>query len=215
MRIIVAITFAPAIAIAEPPPADSHEDATAGDVADAPPPGEESGRVGPVDDGDSTLRVIGRDVLFVPKLAANVALTPVRGGIWAFDRYHLDDLYYRVFFNDARTIGLYPTAAFESGFGIIGLTGGARFVDRDVFGAREHLSLQAAVGTAYYRQLYSASLRSGDRLGDRFALELDAGYERRPRDAFYGIGNADTVMITETHIDPRIDDTALETRYRQ
>ena len=173
----------------KPPPAPDQEPSAA-DVANAPLPGQESGRLDPVDDGDTTARAIGRDALFLPKLLTDVALSPVRGTVWAFDRYHLDLLYYRVFFNDARTLGIYPTVAFESGFGVTGLTGGARFVARDLFGEREHLALQAAAGVSYYfRQLYSANFRTGDRLGKRFSLELDAGYEIRPRDPYYGVGN--------------------------
>jgi hypothetical protein len=55
----------------------------------------------------------------------------------------------------------------------------------------EHLSLEAAAGAAYYfRQLYSAGFRTGQLLGTRASLELDGGYEIRPRDVFYGVGNA-------------------------
>lgn len=176
---------------APPPPPAPDREPCAADVANAPLPGHESGRLDPVDDGDTTARKIGRDALFLPKLLTNIVLAPARGSVWAYDRFHLDELYYRVFFNDERTIGLYPTFAYESGYGFNGVTGGARFVARDLFGEREHLALQAAAGVAYeFRQLYSANFRTGDRLGQRFSLELDAGYEIRPRDGFYGIGNA-------------------------
>jgi hypothetical protein len=182
----------------------------AADVDGAPPPGAESGRVDPQDDSDSALREVGRGALFVPKLVWNVALAPVRGSIWAYERYGLEDWYYRLFFNADRTMGLYPTVAYETGFGF---TGGARFVHRDLFGEHEHLALQAATG-GRFRQIYSASFRSGNRL-DPVALELDVGWERRPHDEFFGIGNGDTGVMPTTPIDPRIDPTAVETRYSQ
>ena len=184
---------------------------TAADVAGAPLPGDEAGRSDRGDGGDSALRLGLRGALFVPKVAADVVLTPVRVSAWALDRYHLAELYDRVFFNDALTIGLVPTAAFESGFGI---TAGARFVDRDLFGAREHLSIQAAAG-GRYRQVYKASLRSGDRLGDRLAVELDGQYELRAQDPFYGIGNHDDSARPPAPVDPLVDPTAVDTRYRE
>ena len=214
LAVMSAVIAAASSANADPPPPE--REPSAADVANEPMPGSESGRTDPIDDGDSTAREVGRGLLFVPKVAADVALTPVRTGVWLFDRYQLDKWYYRIFFNDERTIGLYPTAAFESGFGVTGLTGGARFVDRDLFGEREHLAIQAAVGTAYYyRQLYSLNLRTGDRFGRHFALELDGGYEIRPRDPFYGIGNGDTAAPPTMPIDPRTDSTSVGTRYSQ
>lgn len=183
---------------------------TAADVAGAPVPGDESGRIDGGDGGDSLLRRGVRGILFVPKVAVDVALTPVRATVWAFDRYNLIDRYYRVFFNDDRTIGLIPTASYESGFGG---NVGARFVDRDLFGAHEHLSLHAATG-GQFRQIYHASLLTGDRLGRHVKLELDGQYELRPRDPFYGIGNNDDSSMPAAPVDPRVDPTAVETRYR-
>src|SRR3954471_6856330 len=71
---------------------------TAADVRTAPLPGQEGGQLEP-DPGDSTLRLIGRGILFVPKLAIEIALSPIRGAIWAEDRYRLEDAYYRVFYS--------------------------------------------------------------------------------------------------------------------
>ncbi|HEU4733396.1 MAG TPA: BamA/TamA family outer membrane protein [Kofleriaceae bacterium] len=197
----------------EPPPVvtPGERETTAADVAGAPVPGDESGRVDEIDPGDSLARRGLRGILFVPKVAVDVALSPLRLSAWAFDRYHLDELYYRVFFNDERTIGLVPTASYESGFGV---TAGARFVHRDLFGEREHLSLQAAAG-GRYRQVYKAALRSGDRLGSHLAIELAGQYEQRPQDPFWGIGNHDDSMRPAAPVDPRVDPTAVETRYRE
>lgn len=185
---------------------------TAADVAADPVPGFETGRDDP-DDHDSTWRIIGRGVLFVPRLAADAVLSPFRGAIWLQDHYHVSDWYDRIFFNDAKTIGLYPTASVDT---TLGVTVGAKFIDKDLFGAKESLGLQATVGSLY-RQIYALSFDTGRRLGDRFHLQLDAGYERRPHDAFFGIGNGDLVDAAPApaRIDPRIDSTAVETYYRQ
>jgi hypothetical protein len=155
------------------------------DLGSSPIPGDESGRIDAKNITDSGLRRALRGALFVPKLGVDLALSPIRLGVWAYDRYHLDALYYRAFFNDARTIGLVPTLAFDSGFGI---TVGGRF---------------------------EAALRSGERLGDRLAIELDGQYELRPQDPFYGIGNHGDSGSPAAPIDPAIDPTAVETRYRE
>lgn len=184
---------------------------TAEDVAGAPVPGEESGRIDSNDSSDSGLRRTLRGALFLPKLGVDLALSPARLSVWAYDRYHLDALYYRVFYNDARTIGLVPTAAFDSGFGI---TAGARFVDRELLGRHEYLSIEAATGGRYHGVVKTA-LRSGDRLGERLAIELDAQYELRPKDPFYGIGNHNDSASPAAPVDPAVDPIAVETRYRE
>ena len=188
---------------------------TAADVAAEPVPGFESGRADPIDDEDSAWRKVGRGLLYVPKLAIDAVLTPFRAGLWANERYHFGDLYTRTFYNDAQTIGLYPTIAVDSSLGV---TAGAGFVHRDLFGEHEHVGLQAAASNRW-RQIYSASLGTGDRLGERFSLSLDAGYERRPHDTFYGIGNGDKVdpaaAPIRPPINPLVDSTAVEAHYRQ
>jgi hypothetical protein len=202
----------PTESTAKPTPTPTEStDTKAADIAGAPLPGFESGRVDEIDGGDSVLRRGARGALYLPKLVVGAVISPVRLTVWAFDRYQLIDLYNRVFFNKARTIGIVPTAALESGFGF---TAGARFVDRDVLGAREHLSLQAAFG-GRYRQIYKGSLSSGDRLGDHVDVELRGQYELRPKDPFYGIGNYDDASMPPALVDPRTDPTAIETRYRE
>ncbi|HEX3764205.1 MAG TPA: BamA/TamA family outer membrane protein [Kofleriaceae bacterium] len=188
-------------------------DLTAADVAADPVPGFESGRAD-APEGDSTWRQIGRGALYVPRLAIDALLSPFRGAIWVEDHYHVTDWYDRIFYNDDHTIGLYPTAAIDT---TLGVTVGARFVDTNLFGDHEQLGLQATVGS-WFRQIYSASLSSGRRLGERFSLALDTAYERRPHDSFYGIGNGDLhgdVPMLAAPVDPRIDSTAVSTQYRQ
>lgn len=199
---------------AEPVVPATHEqpagELTADDVARSPAPGDESGRKD-AGDRDSAARQIGRGLLFFPKLAVDLALSPVRGTVWAIDRYQLPDLYDKVFFNDAKTIGLYPTISIDSSYGIVA---GARFVHRDLFGRHEQLGLQAAAGSRF-RQIYAATLRTGQGLSDRFEIGVDAGYERRPHDAFYGIGNSDTMAFPGEPLDPLADPGSVAARYRQ
>ncbi|HEU0034538.1 MAG TPA: BamA/TamA family outer membrane protein [Kofleriaceae bacterium] len=197
-------------AIAEPvgeddPPPATESEPTASDVEGAPAPGDESGRVDPPA-SDSTVREVGRGVLFVPKLALETAFAPVRAGVWAYDHYHLRRLAIRIFFDDTETYGLYPVGQLESGYGF---NVGARFVHRDLFGAREHLALHAGTG-GRFRTIASAAIRSGRRLGDRFTLQLDGQFEQRPKDAFYGIGNADAIVI-----DGMVVPTGAEARFRE
>jgi hypothetical protein len=189
---------------------------TAADVDGAPVPGQESGRVDRRAGGDSPPRLIGRGILFLPKVAFQVVFAPIRGGIWANERYRIYDRAYELLFNDAGTMGVYPTARLDSSFGV---TVGARFVHRDLLGAREHLSLAAGAG-GRYRGFVSGSLRSGDRLGERLELELEAEYDRRPKEHFYGIGNRDEVEVDEgmpvpVLLDALAGDTSVEARYRQ
>lgn len=197
--------------VAQAPPPAPERGLTAADVANAPAPGEESGRLDKVPDGDSAGRMIGRGILFLPRYAVDLVLTVPRTGLWATERYQLVDRYNQIFYNDAKTIGLYPTVSADTSLGI---TAGAGFVHKDLFGEHEKLSAQAVLSNRY-RQIYSVGITTGDRLGAHFALELDAGYERRPDDRFFGIGNGDKVDDTATPINPLVDDTAVEARYRQ
>ena len=189
-------------------------DLTAAQVAADPPPGLESGRLDPPAT-DSTWRRIARGALHVPRLVLDALLFPFRGALWLNEHYRVTDWYDRIFYNDAQTLGLYPTAAIDT---TLGITVGARLVDLDLFGEREQLGLQITFGS-WYRQIYSVSLGSGRRFGERFSLALDAAYERRPHDAFYGIGNGDlhhNVPVPPAPlIDPLVRSTAIETFYRQ
>ena len=200
-------TTAPAeIPLPEPPPSPD----SAAAVRGAPRPGNESGRVD-AEDGESVLRQVGRGALFIPRAAFEIALSPVRGGLWAYDRYQLGERWMQWFFNDERTIGVYPTVFLDSGFGF---TGGGRFVWRDIFGEQEHFSLRASTGGQYWTAI-RGSAHTGNRFG-RVEFELRGEYEERPKDRFFGIGNRDeTDTIPAMTIDPLTDPTAIDTRYRQ
>jgi len=184
---------------------------TAADVAGAPVPGQESGRLDRVDGGDGAPRLIGRGFLLLPRLAVQAALAPIRAGVWANERYRLRDRAREAMFNEAGTMGLYPTVGYLSGYGV---TVGARFVHRDLLGARERVAVSAMTG-GRLRQAFGASLRTGDRLGERVQLELKGEYDRRGRERFYGIGNGDEAMAPLAPIDALTDPTAVEARYDQ
>ncbi|HUJ59410.1 MAG TPA: BamA/TamA family outer membrane protein [Kofleriaceae bacterium] len=185
---------------------------TAADVAADPLPGDESGRIDPLDT-DSVARRMGRVALFVPKLLLEAAFAPMRAGVWAEDRYQLDELYYRVFYNADRTVGLYPTGTYATGYGI---TAGARFSAHELFGKGEALALQATTGAIdgeHYHESFLVQANTGRRLG-HFQLGADGSFDRRPNDPFYGIGNSDQSPAPSTPVDPRTSDLAFSTRYR-
>jgi hypothetical protein len=150
-----------------------------------PRPGEESGRTDAVDESPSTLRLIGRGLLFVPRTVVDVVFLPLRGSAYLIDRYQLFERYHRRFGSDARTISLAPTVRLDSGFGF---TVGARFLHRDLFGEREQLTLRGNFG-GRFRGRVTADVNTGHRFGDRVSLRLGGELERRPKDVFYGIGN--------------------------
>lgn len=181
------------------------------DMEGAPLPGNESGRTDAGDGGDSGSRQFLRGMLFLPKVAVNVVLFPIRTGVWAEERYHLSDRYRRTFFSADQKFGFYPTGWFETGFGV---TLGAQFFAGDVFGAGEQLTISALAGGNFYHH-GAVRLRSGQRFGDRLELEASARYDRRPEEYFYGIGNADEVPRPDMLIDPLGSDGAVESRFRQ
>ncbi|MFT3697171.1 MAG: BamA/TamA family outer membrane protein [Kofleriaceae bacterium] len=179
------------------------------------PPVRMDGRVDPIDDTDSAGRALARTVLYVPRLAIDILWLPIHGAFYASDRYHITDLYYRVFYNANRTIGLVPTAVFVSGFG---LSVGGRFVANDVLGDHEFVSFQATTGAAVgdsHREGYLFSVHTGDRFGKKFRLSASANYDRRPADPFDGIGNGERMTTAPAMpVDPNTNDTSVDTKYR-
>ncbi len=148
----------------------------------------------------------------MPRWALEVAFAPVRGLLWVYGRYQIGDRARQIFFNDAGTVGLYPTAFAETGFG---LNFGGRLLHRDLFGNSERLRLRASYG-GRYRQLYSIKLSSGELVSDRVAFELEADYEQFPKSRFSGLGNGDLseVDFVDPLVDPITSTTAVATRYR-
>ncbi len=180
------------------------------DVTGAPIPGEESGRLDDrEDERPSTARVVARGALFLPRMIVTAVLWPFRGAVWVYDRYALLDLYYRVFYNDARTFGIVPTAVYQTGFGLLA---GAHLIAKDTFGEQEYLTLEAAYGGTYQIRT-EGWLDSGRRLG-RVLLTAGGNFERFGQLPFYGIGNADESSAQPMLVDPLVDDTAFKTHYR-
>jgi hypothetical protein len=193
-----------------PPTVPAEPVHSAASVSNAPAPGQVTG-VSRDEEKSGTGRAIGRVLLYPVRGVLWVTSAPFRGGAYLYERYRLRDRWKSIFFNDTGTIGLYPVALIETGFG---LNAGARFVHRDLFGARESLKARASFG-GRFRQIYSLKLDSGERLGKN-VIEIEGEYEIRPRDRFFGIGNGDLVSEPPMDpIDPFADPTAVDTRFRQ
>ncbi len=195
-----------ASARADAPPPEADGTGTAGDrtwtadeVAQAPLPGDESGRVDDTTPRESRARAVAREVLGVPRFVLSTALAPARAGAWVYERYQLDERVKRWLFNDAGTFGGYPVVQLDAGYGV---NIGGRLRHTDLLGRNERMRLRGGFG-GRWSQLYEISLDSGARLGDRVRIGIDAEYERRPKEAFYGVGNLD------------MDPSALDTRYRE
>jgi hypothetical protein len=151
---------------------------------------------------------IPRVVLFVPRWGFWLAAQPFRLAVWAYGKYQGGGGVANV--DDAFSVT--PTASIGGGFGP---QIGARLVHRDLFGERERLTLGASFG-GELGQGYRLELASGDRLGERLRIGLDTRYQRRPNDRFYGIGNGDQVdPAAMPLIDPTMDPTAVDTRFRE
>ncbi len=174
----------------------------------APPPGEESGRIDELPE-DSVARQVGRGVLVVPRAAVEIAMMPVRGTVWAFERYHIIPRLRSVFYTDDGTFGIVPNLLFETDYG---LNVGGKLVWHT--GPGEGLSLSAGTG-GRFRNYFEAAVRTGQRIPG-VVLEGRVSYEQRPQDRFYGIGNLDeTGIIPEMPVDPAFSDTSVETTYRR
>ena len=158
------------------------------------------------------LRTTGRVLLFVPRWLFWIAVQPIRGGLWAYERYSLGAAIKGIFFNDEETLGAYPLAFFETGFGA---NFGGRFIYRDLFGSDGRFRLRASYG-GRFRQQYSAKATTGTLLGDRVELELESAFVIYPKSRFFGVGNGDLVdgATIMSPVDPLARDTAVKTRFR-
>lgn len=218
LLVLAALVVAPTPAAAQPaPPTSGAVDPMKGRSADAvrgaPTEDRIDGvRVAPPPPAAERARWVPRVILFVPRWTVWAIAQPFRGLAWVYERHQVRERLTRFFFNDTETLGIYPVALFETGFG---LNIGGRVVVRDLFDAGEGLKLRASYG-GRFTQLYSARLTTGERLG-RVELTLEGEYDLRNQDRFFGIGNGDVVEpgAVMTPIDPRADSTAIATRFRQ
>jgi outer membrane protein assembly factor BamA len=177
-----------------------------------PAPEDATGVAATGDRRTNQLMWIPRAILFVPRWTLWLAVQPIRAGLWAYERYALGTRIKSIFFNDDETLGAYPLAFFETGFG---LNVGARLIYRDLFGAGGRLRLRASYG-GRFRQVYSAKATTGTLLGDRAELQVETSYAFYPKSIFMGLGNGELVApaAVMAPVDPTMDGTAVRTRYR-
>ena len=218
----IALAFAANVAMADDPgDAAGENDAacapdpssdTCPDWDTAPLPNRATGIVVPRDRSQYAWRGIPRAALFLPRWVLDVSFALPRRLVWGYERYHVRERFMSLFFNDAETFGIFPTALIETGFGA---NFGARLIYRDVFGHGERLAARAGYG-GRYRQIVSAGFGTGELFGQSLEVKLTARYSVQPRSRFFGLGNEDVVAAAEITdvIDPRTDDTAVSTRYR-
>ena len=192
-------------ATVEPTPATD----TSQSVRGAPRPGQESGRLDPVDTGDGTGRIILRGLLWIPRLPFEIVMAPVRGTIYLGERYDAVRTLTEVFTTDDHHVAIYPTALIETGFG---LNVGVRGSVKNVFGADERLRMRAGFGGEYLWTA-AAGVDSGTLIPGPVHLAVDGVYARRDRDQFFGYGNDDEHDVMPTPIDP-LGDTGIASRYR-
>ncbi len=184
---------------------------TAVDVADAPRPGEEHGRADPLDPGDGVGRRLGRLVLWIPRLAVELAMQPVRGVIYLQARktgelVEGDE-------NPERVIGFRPRFLWQTGFNPhVSL----RAALRNLFGRREEVGIRVGDG-GHVGTVIGVDATTGTRLG-KLALGVEARYDSRDDERFFGFGNGDEVdpaARPPLRIDPILDATAVPTRYER
>lgn len=186
---------------------------TARAVESAPKPHDASGlAIRDPAEKPGSARIVGRLLLTVPRWGFSLAMQPVRGAVWAYERYQLRYLFKRAFYNEARTFGVLPVFLFETGFGF---NAGGRFVYRDLFGRNETLRGRVVSGGRYQRR-YSVTAGTGDRL-QRVRFEVTGEIDGRNRERFAGIGDRDLGAIGSlmVPIDPLGDGPVVESRYRQ
>ena len=160
----------------------------------------------------SKLRWVPRVLLFVPRWGFWLAMQPLRLGAWAYERY---DLFARVegaLFNVDQTYGIYPVGKYSTDYGF---SVGLRAVHYNLLGKKESLTLLADFG-GQFQQAYGFKLGSGERVAHRIKTTLEARYERRPGERFFGIGNArELAMPPAVPIDPATSDDAIASRFRE
>ncbi|MCG8418380.1 MAG: BamA/TamA family outer membrane protein [Proteobacteria bacterium] len=186
-------------------PADSEFDS-------APAPDEASGVLVPRDRGGQGWRVIPRGLMYPLRGIWYVLWGVPRLGMWAYDRFQLEDRFKQIFFNQTETAGLFPVVFYETRYG---WNLGGRLILRDLFAEDMRFRARASYG-GRFSQNYGAKFSSGKLFGDTLEIEILSDFEIFPKSRFAGIGNADLddVQPDMALIDPLQDDTAIATRYR-
>jgi hypothetical protein len=174
----------------------------------APVPGDESGLVAGDHEESSTGTEIARGALWVPKKLFQLIALPFRGFVWVYDRYQLNDWYYRIFYTRDRQISVVPVLQYRTG---LGLTAGLRFESRNTFGDHEYLTAAYSYGGTH-RMRSDVSLNSGMRF-DPVVLRIGGNFDRFDPLPFYGIGNfGDLSPVPAMPVQPTA--LAVRTDYR-
>jgi len=177
---------------------------TADDVRGAPVPGTEHGRTDSIDTGHGTARLLGRSLLFIPRVPLELVAQPVRGLLYLQGRYSIIDEIQGLFRTEGGRVAIYPTALFETG---LGLNVGARARFTDLLGHGERLFARVGFGG---EQKALAALELG--IGGRLSAGLRLRYELADSLQFYGYGNGDVVTPTMP-IDPLTSEDAVSTEF--
>ena len=182
-----------------PPPAEL----TAREVAGAPRPDAARNLVRDDRSGARHLLWVPRVVLFVPRWTLWIAAAPVRGGLYAFEYYGLNERLRRLLSGDG-PVAVYPSVARESGHGLTyGVGAGVRRWVRGNF-----------LFAGEVRQVYDLRLRSDKLLGEELELELAGQIQLLDDALFFGIGNRDLeAPPMPGGVDPRA--AAVATRFDQ
>lgn len=129
---------------------------------------------------------VPRAALAIPRLAFSVLTAPL-GLLQRFEtKYRVSERIDELLWNDAHTIGVIPTAFYETG---LSPSVGLRFINSDTFGEHERLFLRTAFGGGH-NQLYYVSIDSGERFEDALQ-QLWVSYRRHENGRFYGAGDLD------------------------
>ncbi len=183
---------------------------TSASVRGQPQPGAESGRLDPVDTGDSTGRLVLRGLLWIPRLPFEIAVLPVRGIVYLGERYNAVSTVTEIFTTDDHKLALYPTALFETGFGF---NVGVRGYIKDVLGYDEKLKARVAFGGEFLWTT-QLGLDTGHLLPGPVTASVDALYAARDRERFFGYGNSSQPTMPALPIDPLGSDAGIASRYR-
>lgn len=187
------------------------EPVSAADVANAPRPGQEHGRLDSLAMRDSAERQFARGVLWIPRIPIEVVAQPVRGALYLGDRYDVVSRFLAWFTSDDRKVAFFPTAFFETGFGFnVGLR--ARF--NEVLNQGERINLRFAFG-GRWRRVFDVEIDKGVRHNERLQAAFLMRLESRDKERFFGYGNGDDdVPPPPMPVDPTMSDLAIGSRYQ-
>ena len=181
-----------------------------GPAAGDPPPDRAHGIAQP-EKKRVTGRQVARAILYLPRRIVDLAVEPIRLALWAYERYELRRLYYRVFSFDGREFALFPVVKIESTFGA---SAGARLVHHDLFRNKGSFDTYATYGNRSGTQA-GLDVDSGWLGRSRTKLGLMSWYRNVPADRFYGIGDNELEPAPEGPLllDPRGRTSSVRTRF--